>query len=154
MSGTCKTFFKKYLSKNLKEQCNKLGRRYRRLQEKAEDDESDSFHSSDEPSVIRDKISDLMEPSIKRYAKDLFKGVDVTLEDDEAFEFCEVFGHDDIEIFLIKWDEGWIPSVRTTYWDAPASTIDPGCAVKTVQDAFVWGFGDAMAYHFISEVVK
>lgn len=153
MKSVCKTFFNKYLSRNLKEQCNKLGNRYRRLEKKAEADGDDSFHSSDEPSTIRDKINDLIGPAIKRYAKDLCIFED-PLEDDEAYEFCEVFGHDDIEILLIKWDEGWIPSVRTTYWDAPASTIDPGCAVKTVQDAFVWGFGDVMAYHFINERVR
>lgn len=155
MSGTCKTFFKKYLSKSLKAKCNRLGNRYRRLEEKDEINDTDDFHGSDEPSNIRDKIIEIMEPAVKRYAKDLFEGVDSKNgEDADAFEFCEVFGDDDIELYCVRrGKKGWVASVRTSYWDAPEWTCDDSTCVKTPAEAFEWGFGDAMAYHFISEEV-
>lgn len=148
-------FLNHYLTKGRKAECNRLGKRYRRLEEKAERDQSDSFHGSDEPSVIRDKIIELMAPSVKRYAKDLFKGVKETGDIDDAFEFVGSLGDDSMELFCVsRGEKGWVASVRTSYWDAPEWTCDDSTAVQTPAEAFEWGFGDAMAYHFINEEVK
>jgi len=147
------TFFNKHLTKTQKAKCNSLGQRYRRLEERAERDESDSFHGSDEPCVIRDKIIELMSPAVRRYAKDIFKKpIDGELED---IEFTFRLGDDLMEVFCVKRGEkGWVASVVTNYWDAPESTCDDSTCVPTPADAFEWGFGDAMAYHFINEMVK
>lgn len=144
-----------YLTKGRKAQCNRLGKRYRRLEQKAERDDSDSFHNSDEPSVIRDRITELMAPSVKRYAKELFKGVKENGDKDDAFEFVGSLGDDHMEIFCVKREKkGWVASVVTNYWHAPASTCDDSTCVPTPAEAFKWGFGDAMAYHFINKEVK
>jgi hypothetical protein len=150
-----KKYLNEYLPKGRKAECNQLGKRYRRLEERAEKDESDSFHSSDEPSVIRDRIIELMSSSVKRYAETLFKGVKQTEDDDDAFQFCGNLGDDSIEVFCVKrGKKGWVASVVTNYWDAPESTCDDSTCVPTPAEAFEWGFGDAMAYHFINEEVK
>lgn len=148
-----KTFFNKHLTKTQKAKCNSLGQRYRRLEERAERDESDSFHGGDEPSVIRDRIIELMTPSVKRYAKDIFKKpIDGELE---AIGFDFRLGDDHMEVFCVKREKkGWVASVSTDYWDAPAHTCDDSTCVPTPAEAFEWGFGDAMAYHFINEEVK
>ena len=94
------TFFNKHLTKTHKAKCNSLGQRYRRLEERAERDGSDSFHGGDEPSVIRDKIIELMNPAIKRYAKDIFKKpIDGELED---IGFTFRLGDDLMEVFCVS----------------------------------------------------
>jgi hypothetical protein len=148
-----KSFLNKHLTKTQKAKCNSLGQRYRRLEERAERDESDSFHGGDEPSVIRDKIIELMSPAVKRYAKEIFKKpID---EEINAVPFEFYLGDDYMEISCVKrGKKGWVASVETSYWDAPSHTCDDSTCVPTPADAFEWGFGDAMAYHFINERVK
>ena len=151
MSLTSK-FLRKHLTRNNKARCNRLGERYRRLETKAELDGSDSFHGSDEPSEIRDKILEILTPAVDRYAKEIFKAP--IRKDDEFFEFADLLNGDFMEIFCVKrGKKGWVASVVTSYWDAPESTCDDSTCVPTPADAFVWGFGDAMAYHFINQKV-
>ena len=147
------TFFNKHLTKTHKAKCNSLGKRYRRLEKRAEKDESDSFYGSDEPSVIRDRIIEILNPAVKRYAKELFKSP--IRKDDEFFEFGSNLDGDYMEIFCVKrGKKGWVASVVTSYLHAPESTCDDSTCVPTPADAFAWGFGDAMAYHFIGQKVK
>jgi len=164
----CKKFFAKYLPKGVKNKCNQLGKRYRRLEDRDERNDTDDFHGSDEPSEIRDKIIALMEPAVKRYAKDLFSPKALEKADyismEGEFVMTESFGDDSIEFFCVKrrklkghldgLEQGYVASVRTSYWDAPEWTCDDSTAVPTLGEAFEWGFGDAMAYHFISEEVR
>lgn len=146
-------FINHHLTKGIKAKCNRLGNRYRRLEDKAERDQSDSFHGSDEPSVIRDRIIELMAPAVRRFAKDIFKKpVDRELE---AIPFEFSLGDDYMELYCVKrGNKGWVASVVSSYWHAPESTCDDSTCVKTPAEAFEWGFGDAMAYHFISEEVR
>jgi hypothetical protein len=147
-----KTFLNKHLSKRIKAECNRLGERYRKLEAKDEETGSDFFHGSDEPSEIRDRIINMMAPSVKRYAKNLFNNP--ADKDEDSFEFFDSLGNDQLEVFCVRrGKKGWVASVSTNYWDAPADTCDDSTCVPTPAEAFEWGFGDAMAYHFINEKV-
>jgi len=94
-----------------------------------------------------------MSPAVKRYANDIFKKpIDGELE---AIGFDFRLGDDLMEVFCVKrGKKGWVASVVTNYWDAPESTCDDSTCVPTPAEAFEWGFGDAMAHHFIAEKVK
>lgn len=145
-------FLNKHLTKNNKARCNRLGERYRKLEAESEEDGSDSFHGSDEPSEIRDKILEILTPAVERYAKELFK-VPVR-EDHEILSFEGQLNGDCIEVSCVRrGKKGWVADVVTNYWDAPSNTCDDSTCVPTPADAFVWGFGDAMAYHFINQRV-
>ena len=63
----------------------------------------------------------------------------------------ETYNGDHIEVFIVAAPcDGFVPSVRTDHFDAPASTIDPELAVPFEQ-AMVWGFGDAIIAHILEQ---
>ena len=63
----------------------------------------------------------------------------------------ETYNGDHIEVFIVAAPcDGFVPSVRTDHYDAPASTIDPELAVPFEQ-AMVWGFGDAIIAHILEQ---
>ena len=68
--------------------------------------------------------------------------------------YTEEYREDEIEIILVATNYGWLPSVRTSNWDAPASTIDPALAVPTSRAAFKWGFADAVIAHVLEQGIS
>jgi len=63
----------------------------------------------------------------------------------------ETYNGDHIEVFIVAAPcDGFVPSVRTDHYDAPASTTDPELAVPFEQ-AMVWGFGDAIIAHILEQ---
>lgn len=60
----------------------------------------------------------------------------------------ETHNGDHIEFFLVRSGDGFIPSVRTSGLDAPASTIDESLAAP-LEQAMVWGFSDAVIDHVL-----
>jgi hypothetical protein len=61
------------------------------------------------------------------------------------------FDGDYMEILVVECNNGYIPSVRTDNWDAPASTIDSSLAVESRKDALAWGLCDALIAHIGEE---
>lgn len=136
-----KTFLTKYLTKQQRDTANRLSKQWRKITD------SDDYAGDDDEYYLREKLSDLIHPAVKRYAKDIFRKGEPT----EDEQYTNTYKGDEVDIILEKWDEGWIASVRTSFWDAPASTIDSDCAVPTATDAFVWGFGDSLTYHILNK---
>lgn len=134
-------FFNKYLSKKQRDTANRLSVRWKKIVN------TDDELGDDDEYYIRTKLSDLISPACNRFAKDFFRKGEPS--DDEQY----LFGRG-IDIILQKWDEGWVPSVRTNYWDAPSSTIDEGCAVDTATDALSWGLCDALTYQILNKGAK
>jgi hypothetical protein len=63
----------------------------------------------------------------------------------------ETYNGDQVEVFLCQQDDGtFLPSVRTSHLDAPASTIDPSLGA-TFEQAMAWGFGDAIIAHILEQ---
>jgi hypothetical protein len=61
------------------------------------------------------------------------------------------FDGDYMEILVVQCKDGYLPSVRTDSWDAPASTIDPNLAVASRKEALAWGLCDALTAHLGEE---
>lgn len=71
----------------------------------------------------------------------------LNLNEDSIDNIIEEFEEDEIEVLLVKSNKGWFPSVRTSHIDAPSSTVDDELAVPSIEQALVWGFGDAIIAH-------
>lgn len=70
---------------------------------------------------------------------------------EDVREIDEIYNEDHIEVFIVPALNGtFVPSVRTYYHDAPASTIDPSLGASFEQ-AMVWGFGDAIIAHILEQ---
>ena len=68
--------------------------------------------------------------------------------------FRDTYNCDTIEVLLVKCGKGWLPSVRSDHWDAPASTIDPQLALADPREAMSWGICDALTQHIIEEGIN
>ena len=68
--------------------------------------------------------------------------------------FRDTYNCDTIEVLLVKCGKGWLPSVRSDHWDAPASTIDPELALADPKEAMAWGILDALTQHIIEEGIN
>jgi hypothetical protein len=132
------TFIRKFLDKKQRARIAELSAEWNEAVENDDDvAESDA----------RSQMERLLDNPTTAFAKSFFADGEPT----EDAGFVEERKGDLIEIILRKWDEGWVASVRTNYWDAPASTIDPSLAKATPAEAFAWGFFDAMTYHLLNE---
>lgn len=65
--------------------------------------------------------------------------------------FRDTYNTDTIEVILVEAGKGWLPSVRSDHWDAPASTVDPELALADPKEAMAWGIGDALTQHLAEE---
>jgi hypothetical protein len=76
---------------------------------------------------------------------------DFILNTEPIDNVIEEFEQDQIEVLLVKSNRGWFPSVRTNHIDAPSSTVDDELAVPSIEQALVWGFGDAIIAHALHQ---
>jgi hypothetical protein len=76
---------------------------------------------------------------------------DFILNTEPIDNVIEEFEQDQIEVLLVKSNRGWFPSVRTNHIAAPASTVDDELAVPSIEQALVWGFGDAIIAHALHQ---
>jgi hypothetical protein len=72
-------------------------------------------------------------------------------ENDLGKVFNDTYNFDTIEVLLVECDGGWLPSVRSDHWDAPASIVDCELALPNPKEAMAWGIVDALAQHFAEE---
>ena len=81
-------------------------------------------------------------------AKDsIFEYAEAFVESNGDGDIRMMFNGDRMEILVVPCNDGYIPSVRTDNWDAPASTIDTSLAVASRKDALAWGLCDALTAH-------
>jgi hypothetical protein len=91
-------------------------------------------------------VVDLIADAVDRFVDDWFDAIGTTFRDD--------FNGDTIEVILVECGRGWLPSVRSGHWDAPASTIDPELALADPKQAMSWGILDALTQHIIEEGIN
>jgi hypothetical protein len=91
-------------------------------------------------------VVDLIADAVDRFVDDWFDAIGTTFRDD--------FNGDTIEVILVECGRGWLPSVRSGHWDAPASTIDPELALADPKEAMAWGILDALTQHIIEEGIN
>ena len=91
-------------------------------------------------------VVDLIVDAVDRFVDGWFDAIGTT--------FRDTYNWDNIEVILVKCGDGWLPSVRSEHWDAPASTIDPELALAEPKEAMAWGILDALTQHIIEEGVN
>jgi hypothetical protein len=109
--------------------------------------------SGDDDDSIRSDINDILSPYCENYAKLVIRK-DGAPPDGMGWSF-EI--PDDprtgkggfIDVMLYKSRKGWIPSVRSDWWDAPASSVGSELSCKA-WEALAWGLCDALVYWWVS----
>jgi hypothetical protein len=91
-------------------------------------------------------VTNIIAGAVDKFVDDWFDAIGTTFRDH--------FNGDTIEVILVKCGDGWLPSVRSDHWDAPASIIDPELAVANPKQALSWGLQDALTQHFIEEGIR
>lgn len=91
-------------------------------------------------------VVDLIVDAVDKFVDDWFDAIGTTFRDS--------YNWDNIEVILVKSGDGWLPSVRSDHWDAPASTIDPQLALADPKEAMSWGICDALTQHIIEEGIN
>ena len=95
---------------------------------------------------IPDDVSQILFDPVFKFVDDWFDAIGTTFRDH--------FNGDTIEVILVKCGDGWLPSVRSDHWDAPASTIDRELALANPREAMAWGIVDALTQHIIEEGIN
>jgi hypothetical protein len=106
----------------------------------------DDFSNNEDPSYQPHDVVDIIANAVDRFVDDW---IDVI-----GTNFRDTYKCDTIEIILVECGNGWLPSVRSRHWDAPASTIDPELAVDNPRDALAWGIIDALTEHVIEKGIN
>lgn len=91
-------------------------------------------------------VHDIIAAVVDKFVDDWFDAIGTTFKD--------TYECDTIEVILVKCGDGWLPSVRSDHWDAPASTIDPELALSDPKRAMAWGIVDALTQHIIEEGIN
>ena len=91
-------------------------------------------------------VVDIICNAVDGFVNDWFDAIGTT--------FRDTYNCDTIEVILVKSGDGWLPSVRSDHWDAPASTIDPELAMANPREAMAWGIVDALTQHIIEEGIN
>lgn len=91
-------------------------------------------------------VVDLIVDAVDKFVDDWFDAIGTT--------FRDTYNCDMIEVILVKCGDGWLPSVRSHHWDAPASTIDQELAMANPREAMAWGICDALTQHIIEEGIN
>ena len=91
-------------------------------------------------------VVDLIADAVDKFVDDWFDAIGTT--------FRDTYNCDTIEVMLVKCGDGWLPSVRSDHWDAPASIIDPELALADPKEAMSWGIVDALTQHIIEEGIN
>jgi len=95
---------------------------------------------------IPDDVSQILFDPVFKFVDDWFDAIGTT--------FRDTYNCDTIEVILVKCGDGWLPSVRSDHWDAPASTIDRELALANPREAMAWGIVDALTQHIIEEGIN
>lgn len=101
---------------------------------------------TDDYDYHRDDVHDIIRNAVDKFVDDWFDAIGTT--------FTDTYECDTIEVILVKCGDGWLPSVRSDHWDAPASIIDSELAVADPKEAMSWGIVDALTQHIIEEGIN